>query len=213
MAINILIADDHPITRSGYLKELDSVPNIKVVGTAADGMKVIDLYEDLKPDVVIVDISMPLLSGIDAAKKILKNDKKANVLFCSVTIKKSEIFQTYNIGGRGFISKDKPVAKLIEAINTCYSGALFFDDVFTENDYHGYLAVKEEVSFHNQKITEKEKEVLELIAQNFTNKEMAEKLFVCERTIEQRRRRMRAKLGLKGSLELIKFAIDYTSKN
>lgn len=211
MAIRILIADDHPVFREGCESIFDKSPNIKCIGSASDGVELIDLYNELSPDIVLIDLSMPRLNGIDAARLILRNNKKARILFCSVTTTKSEIYQVYKAGAKGFISKDRKTPELVSAINKIYYGELYFDEVFTKEDYENYTSIKSEIRLEGKELTTKEKEVLELMAKNYTNKEIAEKLFLSERTVEQRRRRMRAKLGLVGSTELIRFAIEYSN--
>lgn len=209
MSINVLIADDHPVFREGCESVFERDPNINCLGSASNGIELINLYENLLPDVTILDLSMPKLNGIEAAKKILSFNKKAKLLFCSVTTTKSEIYLTYKIGAKGFVSKDRKSSVLISAINKIYFGDFYFDEVFTKDDYENYSSAKKEIQLEGKELTEKEKEVLALISKNYTNREIAEKLFVCERTIEQRRRRMKAKLGLVSSLELIRFAIEY----
>ena len=210
MAIKVIIADDHPIVVKGYEGAFENIPNINVTGVAANGMEIIKLYNEHFPDITILDLSMPVLSGIDAAKEILKINSKAKLLFCSVCAQKNEIFRTYKIGGRGFISKEKTLPQFIEAIETIYNGKLFFDDFYTEEEYLKFSDVDEYSRLEGKALTEKEIEVLQFISQNFTNKEIAEKLFVSERTIEQRRRRMRAKLGLKGMKELVQYAFQFS---
>lgn len=212
MGINIIIADDHPFVRYGYKSEFDKVPNLNIVGVAANGIELLNLYEELRPDITILDISMPSLNGIEAALEILKINKNSILLFCSVTTQKSEIYKTYKVGGKGFISKEKPLSHMVKAVNEIYQGKLFFDDVFTKQDFEHYSKVNENIQLEGKELTEREKDVLRFMAQNFTNKEIAAKLFVSERTIEQRRRRMRAKLGLSGYTELIRYAIEFSKQ-
>jgi len=213
MTVRVLIADDHPVFREGCKSLFDKTPNITCVGAASNGIELVELFGKLKPDVILIDVSMPKLNGIEAAKLILKTDKKARILFYSVSTTKSEIYQMYKTGARGFISKDRKSPDLILAINQIYLGDIYFDDVFTLTDYENYSNICSEIKLEGKDLTPREKEVLELIAKNYTNKEIAETLFLSERTIEQRRRRIRAKLGLVGSTELIRFAIEYSNRN
>lgn len=212
MGINIIIADDHPLVRCGYKSEFEKVPNLNILGVAANGLELISLYEKFRPDITVLDISMPNLNGIEAATEILKINRNASLLFCSVTTQKSEIYKTYKIGGKGFISKEQPFSYMLKAVIEIYQGKLFFDNAFTRLDYENYSIANENIQLEGKELTEREKDVLRFMAQNFTNKEIAEKLFVSERTIEQRRRRMRAKLGLSGYTELIRYAFEFSKQ-
>lgn len=213
MATSILIGDDHPAILKGLTNYFKTRVNLDVVDTGINGQEILDKYQKHKPDVVILDISMPVLNGYETAKKILTTEEKANILFYSVNLSRSEIYSGYQLGGKGFISKGSELDVFEEAINEIIQGKLYFDDVFTEKHLEEY---NESISFFGEKtrqLTLREKDVLAFAALGMKNQEISQKLFISVKTIEFHRNNIRKKLGLIGSAEFLKFAIEFSKES
>lgn len=209
MSINILLGDDHPAILNGLKSYLVEKPNLNVVGACCNGVEVLEKYGECKPDVTILDISMPVLDGYEAAKRILQKNKNAKILFFSVSLCRAEIYQAYKLGAKGFVSKENELTIFEEAINSIYHNELYFDDCFTEKHFLEYDQVFKTTKKRPELLTKREKDVLPLVAQGFTNSQIADKLFLSVKTIEFHKKNLRRKLGLIGSAEFMKFALEF----
>jgi two-component system response regulator NreC len=212
--IRILISDDHNLVRQGLINMLENLPDIYIAGEADDGQTLVEKYQQIKPDIVLSDISMPLINGIAAAQEILRINKKAKIIFLTAFANDEYIYKALKIGARGLISKDTSKGELINTIRK----------VMNEENYFMGKTGKEIESilktFKNQKssppqkplvqLVEIEKVVLSYIAQGFTSKEIAEKLKLSKRVIDYHRVEIMEKLGIKNLSQLIKFAVEYS---
>ncbi|MDQ3020965.1 MAG: response regulator transcription factor [Bacteroidota bacterium] len=206
--IKIVIADDHPIFRNGLKQIIDTEKSIKIVGEADNGQKALELIKELSPDIAILDIDMPKLTGLE----VLKNLKEDNVKIIFLTMYAEEdIFdEAMNLGIKGYVLKDSAVNDIIECISTVYE-----DNYYISPSVSNFLVNRRkklnELRSNNpnlQKLTFAEKKVLKFISENKTSKEIADVLFLSSRTIENHRTNICNKLNLKGSHSLIKFAIE-----
>jgi len=211
--IQVIFADDHTLVRKGIISLLDNVPEINVVAEADNGYELIEKYKLFKPDIVISDISMPDLSGTDAAKMILEFDKEAKILFLSMYSGDDYVIMSLNAGGLGLINKSIDQDELITAINTINSGNKYFGGGYTEEKLHDMLknyqiTVKEKESIIEE-LTGRELETLKLVCEGMSVKEISDKLSISNRTVETHKLNVMKKFGVSTSPQLIKYALKH----
>lgn len=209
MSIKILIVDDHGILRSGVKLIIDQTDDMKIVGQACDGHEGIELARKLKPDVVLMDISMPGLNGIEATKEIVSENPDIKILALSAYCNRRFVKDMLKAGVSGYALKDTMADELIYAIKSVHAGRRYLSEKVTKlivDDYAqgGSSDSAEELL---DKLTTKERGLLQLIAENKTTKEAAKLLHVSVKTIEARRLNIIKKLGVSGTAELTKIAI------
>ncbi len=211
--IKILISDDHELFRKGIISLLLDENKIKIVGEANDGKDLIYKYFKLKPDLVITDISMPELSGIEAVRILSEKDSNAKVIFLSMYGGEDYIYHCIKSGGSGLIHKNVSKQELLHAIEMVSKGKKYFGGEYSEEQIE-QLIQDYEAHSHNHisagidLLTNKEMEVLSLLADGLTNNEIAEKMYISRRTVETHRSNIMEKLNLKSSPQLIKYAIS-----
>jgi len=212
--IRILVADDHNLFRNGIINLLSDEKDIFVVGEAESGEDLIKKYFQLKPDMVLADISMPDMNGIEALKKIKEDDQSVKFLFLSMYEGDEYIYYCYNIGGMGLISKKVFKGELLFAIRTVSEGRKYFGINITEEKLNEILERYNKNNLYiepfNEFLTPREKQILNLISEGCTSNEIAEKLYLSKRTIDTHRTHLMQKLNLKSFPELIKYAINYS---
>jgi DNA-binding NarL/FixJ family response regulator len=209
MSIKILIVDDHGILRSGVKLIIDQTDDMKIVGQACDGHEGIELARKLKPDVVLMDISMPGLNGIEATKEIVSKNPDIKILALSAYCNRRFVKDMLKAGASGYALKDTMADELIYAIKSVHAGRRYLSEKVTKlivDDYAqgGSSDSAEELL---DKLTNRERELLQLIAENKTTKEAAKLLHISVKTIEARRLNIIKKLGVSGTAELTKIAI------
>jgi two-component system response regulator NreC len=212
--IRILVADDHNLFRSGIINLMSDEKDIFVVGEAETGEEIIQKYLELKPDIVLADISMPGMNGIEALKKLMKEDKSVKFLFLSMHEGDEYIYYCYNSGGMGLISKKVLKGELLFAIRTVSENTKYFGIHITEKKLNAilekYNKKKLYVEIKEDDLTPREKQILNLISEGFTSNEIAENLFLSKRTVDTHRTHLMQKLNLKSFPELIKYAINFS---
>lgn len=209
MSIKILIVDDHGILRAGVKLIIDQTDDMKIVGQACDGHEGIELARKLKPDVVLMDISMPGLNGIEATKEIVSENPDIKILALSAYCNRRFVKDMLKAGVSGYALKDTMADELIYAIKSVHAGRRYLSEKVTKlvvDDYAqgGSSDSAEELL---DKLTNRERGLLQLIAENKTTKEAAKLLHVSVKTIEARRLNIIKKLGVSGTAELTKIAI------
>jgi two-component system response regulator NreC len=207
--IRILLADDHTIVRDGLRALLEREPDMTVIGDAADGRETIRLTEDLSPDVVIMDLAMPVLSGIEATRRILAAKPQTAVVILSMHQDESYVLGSLNAGAKGYLLKDSMRKEVIDAIRAVSQGRSFFTRKVSRilrEDYVSQLRSRGlEDSY--ELLTDREREVLQLIAEGRTNKEIASLLNIGLTTVETHRTHILQKLDLHSVPELILYAV------
>lgn len=209
MSIRILVVDDHGILRAGVDLIIGQTDNMEVVGQAADGRKAIELTRELKPDVVLMDISMPGLNGIDATKEIINEDFNVKVLALSAHCNRRFVKDMLKAGACGYILKDGMADELVQSIKTVNSGEQYLSGKVAKVIVEDYIrsSHSEPDSSPLSKLTVKERQLLQLIAENKTTKEAARLLHVSPKTIDARRHSIMDKLGVSGIADMTKIAI------
>lgn len=215
--IRVLIADDHNLFRAGIIKLLEEHSKIVIIGEAENGKELIDKYFNLLPDIIITDISMPVISGIKAVKSIMQRDKNAKALFLSMHDSEEYVYACLNAGGKGMISKNILESELFFAIEKIFTGERYFcglDDAALDDISSRYnKAHLKDNLYTGNNFTEREMEILEMLSQGLTSREMADKIKLGKRTIDTYRSDLMKKLNLESLPELIKFAIHYNFNN
>jgi two-component system response regulator NreC len=207
--IRIVLADDHTIIRSGLKLLLEQQPNFKVVAEAEDGRQAVELAAKNHPDVVIADIGMPLLNGIEATRQIVAHDPHPDVVILSMHSDESYVLRALKAGARGYILKNSAEADLIRAVRAVSEGKSFFSPVISKMLLEDYVRrVREkEVEDSYDLLTPREREILQLLAEGKTNKEVATILTLSPYTVETHRGNILEKLNLHSVPELILYAV------
>lgn len=210
--IKVILVDDHEIIRDGIKALLKGAIGIEIVGEAENGREAIELLENKEIDLVLMDISMPVMDGIDATKHISQNFSRVKVIVLSMHDDESHIINMLKAGAVGYVFKNTGKIKLIEAIKTVSSGDSFFAKEASQKIMEHFMQSKGPEKRNGSvadihRLTEREKEVLRLIAEEYTNQEIADKLFLSPRTIDTHRRNLLQKLNVKNTAGLVKFAI------
>jgi two-component system response regulator NreC len=207
--IRILLADDHTIIRSGLKLLLEQQPDFKVVGEASNGREAVELAARHHPQVVVLDIGMPQLNGIEATRQILTQEPQTQVVILSMHSDEGYVLRALKAGARAYILKNSAEADLIRAVRTVAEGKSFFSPVISQMLLEDYVRrVKDkEVEDTYDLLTPREREVLQLLAEGRTNKEVANILNLSLYTVETHRGNILQKLNLHGTPELILYAV------
>lgn len=208
MTWRIVLADDHQLFRDGLSSLLQRSPGFDVVGQAADGLEVVRLCHELRPDVVLLDISMPGLNGIEATRRITAEAPGTRVLILSMHADRRFVAETLRAGARGYLLKDTAYTEVQRAIHEVMHGHVHLAPAITDvvaEEFAGRARTPEASAF--QRLSPREREVLQLLAEGRATKEIAGELAVSGKTIETHRRQIMEKLGLHSVAELTKYAI------
>jgi DNA-binding NarL/FixJ family response regulator len=208
--IKILITDDHQLVREGMEAMFQGVSDIEVVGLAANGEDAINLAREHKPDVVLMDIVMPGMSGIEAARWIKEIDENIRIVILTMEISKDHVSAAIKSKVDGYLPKDIGKETLLEAIRSVYSGTQYFYDAIKKLIFEDFYSVeklkKPKKTLPNQ-LTKRESEVLALVASGKSNRDVAEALFISVKTVETHKTHILIKLGLNNNAELVRYAV------
>lgn len=208
--MNILIGDDHPIIREGLTEFLKKNSKVKNIYAVENGREAYNKYLSVKPDFVILDISMQEMNGLDAARKIIEHDPLAKILFYSININRSEIYSCYKAGGMGFVSKEEPLENILKAMKSITLNKVYYGDIFTEEKFLDYELKCNQTNKTVRNLSFREKDILHYVAEGYSNSEISEVLHISIKTIEDHRRNIRKKMNIVGKAEFVKFAINYS---
>jgi two-component system response regulator NreC len=207
--IRILLADDHTVMRRGLRLLLDSQPEFSVVAEAADGRQAVEQAEASQPDVAVVDIAMPNLSGIEAAQRINAAHPQIAIVILSMHSDEGYVLRALKAGAKGYLLKDSAEGDLIDAIKAVHQGKTFFSPEITKMlvaDYVQEIRTRG-VEDSYDLLTPREREILQLLAERKSNKEIAVSLNLSPYTVETHRRNLQEKLNLHNLAELILYAV------
>jgi len=207
--LRILLADDHIVMRTGLRALLERQPNLEVVGESENGRETVELVASLGPDVVVMDVAMPVLNGIEATKTIVTQRPATAVVILSMHADESYVMRALKAGARGYLLKDSAAADLISAIQAVSQNKSFFSPKVSHilaEDYVRVLKQKGAVDSYDL-LTGREREILQLLAEGKANKEVATTLNISPYTVETHRRHILAKLNLHNPAELILYAV------
>jgi two-component system response regulator NreC len=207
--IRVLLADDHNLIRHGLRLVVEQQPDLVVVGEAGDGRHAVSLATSLKPNVAVLDIGMPNLNGIEAAKQITEGESGTAVVILSMYSDETYILRALKAGARGYLLKDSAEADLVRAIRSVAEGKSFFSPTVSRVLLEDYMRKLQRTGGESSYdlLTPREREVLQLIAEGKSNKEVADVLNLSVYTVETHRGNLMGKLKLKGVPELILYAV------
>jgi len=202
--INLLIADDHKVLLDGFISIFEKENDIDVVATAANGLEVLDHLSKKEIDICLLDINMPELNGVETCKKITKRYPDIKVVALSMYKQSSFIKRMKQNGAKGYLLKDDNAEELLDAIRQVNDGKEYYSKQLVDILVNNVL----DKNYNQDSVTKREKEVLELIAEGYTNLEISKRLFLSEHTIISHRKNLISKLNAKNSAELVKLSIE-----
>jgi DNA-binding NarL/FixJ family response regulator len=205
--IKILIADDHTMFLQGIISLLEQEPNIEIVGKAVNGLEALQVIEQIPVDLLILDISMPEMDGIELSKILKKKFPAIKILVVSTHSNVSIISRLIRIGVNGYLLKNAEKAELLKAINTIASGDNYFSEETEEKHLSNNLRIEKQVSTLTE-LSSREKEILVLIAHEYNTAEIAEKTFISLNTVNTHRKNLLSKLNAKNTAGLVKYAVE-----
>jgi DNA-binding NarL/FixJ family response regulator len=208
--INIVLADDHQVVRKGLKALLSAEADLSVVGEAGDGLETVQLVERLKPDILVLDLMMSGINGLEVTRQLNKKGVKTGIVILSMHNNEAYVLEALRSGAKAYILKDSPPDELTRAIREVSSGRRYLSSPLTERAIAAYTQ-KAEVKLIDpyEQLTTREREILQLAAQGCTNSEIASRLYISPRTVETHRTNLMRKLGLHNHTQLIQFAIQH----
>ncbi len=211
MTIKVFIADDHAVVRDGLRALLENDPEIKVVGDARDGRQAVSQVLALNPDVVIMDISMPELNGIDATRELMEHNPDLKVIILSITGTSEHVFRALQVGVRGYLLKESAGREVVDAVLSVAGGKRYLSQPVTETLVADYVRQREQAPEANplEALSPRELEILRLVLEGKSSAEIGSLLFLSAKTVETYRSRMMHKLGIADLPALFKFAIQH----
>ena len=211
--IRVLLADDHTLIRSGIVTLLQSSKDIQIVGEAADGDEAIRKTGELLPDVVVIDLSMPKLSGIEATKILKRKYPDTHVLVLTMHENEEYVFQILKSGASGYVLKSAGKEELSAAIRAASKGEKFFSPRISQLMAEGYVRRVDHESGgerqQNVPLTRREREVLSLVVRGLTNQQIADQLYISPRTVDTHRTNIMQKLDIHDVANLVRYAMDH----
>lgn len=208
--ISIFLADDHTIVRQGLAKLLEGEPHFQVVGEAENGLEAVGKVGEAKPDVVIMDIAMPILNGIEATRQIKKISPHTKVIILSMHSHDRYISELFSLGASGYLLKNSTGADIVKAVQAALEGGTFLSPSISRRVVDDYVSLKKKSAQEERynALSNREREVFQMIAEGRSTKEIAEILCVSPSTIKTHRFKIMEKLGLENLTRLIHFAIE-----
>ncbi|MGM0579081.1 MAG: response regulator transcription factor [Bacteroidota bacterium] len=205
--LKILLADDHQLVRNGIKIFLESEEEFEVIGEAKNGIEAIEKTKQLKPDIVLLDISMPDKNGLEAAPEILKIPENPKIIMLSMYLDEQYINSCMEVGVQGYIHKGADKEELINGVKKVMEGVSFYSkdvrDVMVNNYISSLKKKKQQLAQPKISLTKRELEVVKLIMRGYTSNQIAEELFISNRTVDTHRANLMQKLDVKNSIELI----------
>ena len=209
--IRVLIADDHALFRRGLIMVLEAEPDIEVVAEAQDGTEVIGKAEEFVPDVLLMDVRMPKLNGIEAARAIRESVPSAKIVMLTVSDEEDDLFDAIKAGANGYLLKEISIEEVADAIRAVVQGQSLISPSMASkllNEFNTLVKrAEEKQQFPAPRLTDRELEVLKLVAQGMSNREIAEHLYISENTVKNHVRNILEKLHLHSRMEAVVYAV------
>ena len=208
--IRIVLADDHPVVRIGVSNMLTPRDGFEVVGDASDGDEAITQTLELEPDILLLDVQMPRLPGLEAMRAIMAGTPTVKILLLTSTITTQQIIEALHIGARGIVLKQSASDLLVKSIHRVYGGEIWLDNRMPAEVMKAFAKSSDGGPRRDKPLlSEREKEIVQLVAQGYRNKEIGEKLFISEQTVKNHLHNIFDKLGVSDRLELALYAIHH----
>lgn len=209
-AIRVLLVDDHPLVRDGIRARLEGEPGIEVVGEASNGEEALQQVEVLAPDVLLMDVSMPVMNGFEATRRLAELAPKVRVLILSMHDNREYILKLIKSGAKGYILKDVSAEEMLCAIETVHQGGTYFSAGASRSLFNPAEAAPPEAdAAPSEVLTPRELTVLRQLAEGCNNKEIARELGISVRTVETHRQNIKAKLDIQTAAGLVRYAIEH----
>ena len=210
-SITVFLADDHAVVRDGLRYLLEAQPDIKVIGDASDGRQAAHQVIQLGPDIVIMDIAMPELNGIDATQKICQACSSTRVIILSMHSTTEHIFGALQAGARGFILKESAGIEVVSAVRTVHAGGYYLSQKVSDNVIDDYIKQVQTADTRGPlaSLSSREREVLQLVVEGKSSSEIAQILYISVKTVETYRSRLMLKLDIHDIPSLVKFAVQH----
>jgi len=208
-AITIVLADDHEVVRLGLRALLEKEPDFRIVGEAADGLQTVNFVKQLNPNVLVLDLMMPGINGIEVTWQVKKHSPLTHVIILSMYSNEAYVVETLRKGAEGYVLKDSTGSDLIKAVREVTAGRRYLSPPFSERAIDIYIQTTKTTALDlYETLTPREREVLHMAAQGYTNVEIADRLLISPRTVEVHRSNMMTKLGLHNQAGLIRYAMQ-----
>jgi DNA-binding NarL/FixJ family response regulator len=213
--IRVVLADDHPLLRLGLRQVIEAEPDLRVIGEAADGRAAFDLVLREQPDVTVLDVQMPALSGFEVAGRLRAAGARTAVVFLTMHREPAMLDRAMEQGAAGYVLKDSALSEIVQAMRWAVAGRIFVSPALSAHlvgRAYGTRRTPAPAGGPLDRLTERERQILRLIAEARTSKEIADVLGVHYRTVENHRTAISQKLGLQGSHALVKFAFEHKAE-
>ena len=207
--IRVLVADDHTIVRQGLVGILAASPEIEVVGQAADGHEAVEKSLEARPDVAVLDVSMPRLNGMEAARRIHEALPATRILVLTMHDDEEYVLKMVRAGASGYLLKDSAASELIAAIKSLRAGQTYFSPHATKALAEAYQHPEPQAENPYERLTDREREIFQLVVEGKTNKEIGEILFISPKTVDNHRTRLMEKLGIHSAADLVRYAAKH----
>ncbi|SIQ10048.1 response regulator transcription factor [Marinobacterium stanieri] len=207
--IRVLLVDDHPLVIDGIQARLEDEGGIEVVGRASNGQEAVDVAQQLQPDVILMDISMPVMNGLEATRVLQEKMPETRVLILSMHDNREYMVQLIQSGAKGYILKDVSAAEMVSAVETVYRGGTYFSSSASQTLFSQFDQAPKSNSPAASALTRRESMVLKLLAEGRNNKEIAKVLGISVRTVETHRQNIKSKLDIHTAAGLTRYAIEH----
>lgn len=208
MKITVLIADDHGVFREGLRMLLDSQPDLRVIGEVGDGRAAVEAAQQLQPAVIVMDLAMPLLNGVDATAQIRERNEGIQVVMLSMHSTVEHVYRALQAGALGYLRKESAGREVLEAIRAVHLGRRYLSRKITESAVDDYI-VKRASESPLESLSQREREILQLIVEGKAGVDIARQLNLSPKTVDTYRSRMMLKLGISDLPSLVKFALQH----
>jgi len=203
-----MLAEDHHLVREALRALLEERTEVDVIGQAEDGAEAIDLAQKLKPDIVVMDISMPNLNGLEATRRLMELSDSPKIIILSQHKRQEYVVQALQAGASGYLLKDSITDELIEAIQTVKEGMTYLSEQLPREEIMGLIRRGETLPNPVERLTPREREVIQLVAEGYTNRQIAVKLSISVKTVEKHRYNLMDKLNMSDVTALVRFAVS-----
>ena len=204
----IVLADDHHVVRQGLRSLLEAESDFSVIGEAGDGLEVTQLVERLRPDVLVLDLMMPSLNGLEVTRQVSQRSPRTHVVILSMHANEAYVLEALRAGAVAYVLKESTSAELVRAVREAVAGRRYLSPPLSERAIEAYMQKAESATLDPyETLTAREREVLHLVAEGHTNAEIADRLFISRRTVETHRANLMRKLGLRTQTDLISYAL------
>jgi two-component system response regulator NreC len=204
----ILLADDHHVVRQGLRSLLEAEPDFSVVGETGDGLEAAQLVERLRPHVLVLDLMMPGLNGLEVTRRVSQRSPQTRIVILSMHANEAHVLEALRAGASAYVLKESTAAELVRAVREAVAGRRYLSPPLSERAIETYVQKAESAALDSyERLTAREREVLHLVVEGHTNAEIADRLFISRRTVETHRANLMRKLDLRSQTDLISYAL------